>query len=418
MMRRSPGSSSRASQFLIDQSIDQRRGRRRGDPQAVGEFAAADAAALDDQHHRLELSHGQVQQQPRPLASTKLNFAQPADQPGQLRRAGSGRRLLAVPGAMARSLRLKTCDNVNSYKILKYRLHAQARVREVLLLVHFQIPHSLSRVPLPATAVARPGGAAACSPAGDGSVPLGAIAAREQSVHGRCADRHGDTGAHQAHRRATPSSVRSITTSACCWPSRTPKRPAASAGRRLSHLLPDVSGSVTESRRKTTSRRSASRCATDFPRVVGPFNVFDARLFASQTVFDLSAFKEISAASHRLAAAQAHLPQRARPRRAGRGQPVSAGAGDRGARRCRSGAARHGAGACISRRVSLRQSGIVAGLDVVRAEVRMSTDRQRATAAANDSEKAKLQLARVIGLPLGQPFTLGQRDPVRFRCPR
>ena len=35
-----------------------------------------------------------------------------------------------------------------------------------------------------------------------------------------------------------------------------------------------------------------------------------------------------------------------------------------------------------------------------------ATERQRATAARNELEKAKLQLARLIGLPLGQPFTL------------
>ena len=46
------------------------------------------------------------------------------------------------------------------------------------------------------------------------------------------------------------------------------------------------------------------------------------------------------------------------------------------------------------------------GIDVVRAEVRVSIERQRATATANDSEKAKLQLARMIGLPIGQAFTL------------
>jgi outer membrane protein TolC len=56
--------------------------------------------------------------------------------------------------------------------------------------------------------------------------------------------------------------------------------------------------------------------------------------------------------------------------------------------------------------MTLQQSGIVAGLDVVRAEVRMSTDRQRATAADNDAEKAKLRLARMIGLPVGQAFML------------
>ena len=48
----------------------------------------------------------------------------------------------------------------------------------------------------------------------------------------------------------------------------------------------------------------------------------------------------------------------------------------------------------------------------MRAEVRLSTDRQRATAAANDAQKAKLQLARVIGLPIGQEFTLVDDIPL------
>ena len=44
-------------------------------------------------------------------------------------------------------------------------------------------------------------------------------------------------------------------------------------------------------------------------------------------------------------------------------------------------------------------------------EVRMATDRQRAIAAGNDFQKTKLQLARVIGLPPGQPFELVQDLP-------
>ena len=55
---------------------------------------------------------------------------------------------------------------------------------------------------------------------------------------------------------------------------------------------------------------------------------------------------------------------------------------------------------------------------MVRAEVRVSTERQRATAAANDFEKAKLQLARVIGLPIGQAFTLVDDIPLRAGCRR
>jgi outer membrane protein TolC len=60
---------------------------------------------------------------------------------------------------------------------------------------------------------------------------------------------------------------------------------------------------------------------------------------------------------------------------------------------------------------SLRESGIVAGVDVIRAEVRLTTERQRTIAADNDFEKAKLQLARIIGLPVGQSFTLSEDIP-------
>jgi hypothetical protein len=39
---------------------------------------------------------------------------------------------------------------------------------------------------------------------------------------------------------------------------------------------------------------------------------------------------------------------------------------------------------------------------VLRAEVQLNTERQRATTAQNDFEKAKLQLSHIIGLPLGR----------------
>jgi outer membrane protein TolC len=48
----------------------------------------------------------------------------------------------------------------------------------------------------------------------------------------------------------------------------------------------------------------------------------------------------------------------------------------------------------------------VAGIDVLRAEVELNTEKQRVTATANDFEKAKLQLGRIIGLPAGQELTL------------
>jgi outer membrane protein TolC len=58
----------------------------------------------------------------------------------------------------------------------------------------------------------------------------------------------------------------------------------------------------------------------------------------------------------------------------------------------------------------LKTSGVIAGLDVIRAQVQVQTQLQRSIAAENDFEKAKLQLAHTIGIPVGQAITL--TDPM------
>jgi hypothetical protein len=50
---------------------------------------------------------------------------------------------------------------------------------------------------------------------------------------------------------------------------------------------PQVSGSVSEARRKTNLEAFGFPLREEFPRIVGPFNVFDARVFLSQAVLDL-----------------------------------------------------------------------------------------------------------------------------------
>jgi outer membrane protein TolC len=69
------------------------------------------------------------------------------------------------------------------------------------------------------------------------------------------------------------------------------------------------------------------------------------------------------------------------------------------------------ANALYQQALNLRQSGMVAGVDVLRAQVQMNAQQQRATVAGNDFEKVKLSLARVIGLPLGQTFILDPNLP-------
>ena len=178
----------------------------------------------------------------------------------------------------------------------------------------------------------------------------------------------------------------------------------------LSRLLPNITGSITESRRKTNLEAFGFPLGPGFPRIVGPYNVFDARIFLSQAVFDAEARNEASAASHRLEAAK-HSYQGARSLVMLATANIYLQALASEARSQAAQAQLESSQAIHQQAIDLRQGGIVAGLDVVRAEVRLSADRQRATAAANESQKAKLQLAHVIGLPLGQEFTLGKDIP-------
>lgn len=189
---------------------------------------------------------------------------------------------------------------------------------------------------------------------------------------------------------------------------------SAAAGERwiaLSRLLPNASASITESRRKTNLEAFGFPLGPSFPRVVGPFNVFDARVLVSQSIFDADAMNQASAAAHRLAAAK-HTYRGARSivLLASANLYLEALAAE--SRSLAAEAQLASSQAIHQQAIDLRQGGIIAGLDVVRAEVRVSADRQRATAAANDAQKAKLQLARVIGLPIGQEFNLVDNIPL------
>jgi outer membrane protein TolC len=178
----------------------------------------------------------------------------------------------------------------------------------------------------------------------------------------------------------------------------------------LSQLLPNVTGRVSEARQKTNLEAFGFPLQGQFPRVVGPFNVFDARVFLSQSVFDARALNETRAETHRLEAERQSY-------RGARDLVVLVAANlylqvlATGARADSARAQLDTAQTLHNQALDLRKSGIVAGIDVVRAEVRVATERQRATAATNEFQKSKLQLARIIGLPVGQPFDVSSVIP-------
>src|SRR5207244_12814761 len=141
------------------------------------------------------------------------------------------------------------------------------------------------------------------------------------------------------------------------------------------------------------------------PPIVGPFNLFDVRVMASQPIIDLRALNDLRAERHNVAAAS-HTYQSARELVV----LVSANAYLQAlAAAARADAARpalQSAQALFTQANDLKQNGLVAGIDVLRAEVQLNTEKQRVTATSNDFEKAKMQLGRIIGLPPGQQVAL------------
>jgi outer membrane protein TolC len=183
----------------------------------------------------------------------------------------------------------------------------------------------------------------------------------------------------------------------------------------LSHLMPNVDGRVAESRQKLNLAAFGFGSATGpsfpgVPDVVGPFNVFDARVYVTQSVFDLGAINDAREDAHLVEAAQlTHRGARDFVVHVAGNAFIQALAAAARADAARAQLAT--AKTLYTQAVNARESGIVAGIDVLRAQVQQSTQQQRATVSANEFEKSKLVLARVMGLPLGQAFALDGNLP-------
>src|SRR5262249_40195396 len=64
-----------------------------------------------------------------------------------------------------------------------------------------------------------------------------------------------------------------------------------------------------------------------------------------------------------------------------------------------------------------KNAGLSAGIDLLRSQVELQTQQQDLIAARNDFAKQKLALARMIGLPLAQQFTLSDTAPYEAVTP-
>jgi outer membrane protein TolC len=177
--------------------------------------------------------------------------------------------------------------------------------------------------------------------------------------------------------------------------------------RALADLLPSVSGSL-GSRRQVINLEAYGFPAN--PSIVGPFNVHDARVYLSQPLVDIAALNDARASALNLQA-EKYGVRTARDLVVLVAVNLYLEAVATGSRVEMTRAQQATAEALFTQAEDLKAAGIVAGIDVLRSQVELQTERQRVIAAENDFEKAKLQLARAVGLPLGQVFTLTDKIP-------
>jgi outer membrane protein TolC len=183
----------------------------------------------------------------------------------------------------------------------------------------------------------------------------------------------------------------------------------------LSSLLPDVAGRASVTRQRINLDQFGFSFP-GFPKLIGPFNVFDARLSISQAVVDVGAIARLRSRVQALNAAKYDAQD-------ARDTVVLAVASlylDAVAGMSRIEAAEaqvKTAKALFDQATDMKQAGTVAGIDVLRAQVQLETEQQQLIVLRNDHAKQKLSLARAIGLDPRQPIQLADRVAYHAMAP-
>jgi outer membrane protein TolC len=172
-------------------------------------------------------------------------------------------------------------------------------------------------------------------------------------------------------------------------------------------VLPHVSASVRQSE-QTLSTAAFGFTFPGLPTVIGPFGVFDSRIAMSSPIVDARAFGGVKAVKAEVRAAEADLKDIRETVVLAVGNLYLQAEAD--AARVDSAKAQVATAEALVRLAEDQKgAGLVAGIDVVRQQVQLQDARARLIVAENAFEKHRLSLARAIGLPAGQQFSLSDR---------
>ncbi|HVO64786.1 MAG TPA: TolC family protein [Terriglobales bacterium] len=177
----------------------------------------------------------------------------------------------------------------------------------------------------------------------------------------------------------------------------------------LSNLLPNFSAGLTENL-QTVSLAQFGFKIPGIPQIIGPYNYLDARASFSQSVFNWNYIQNQRASVQNVKSAEysykdarelvvfavgnAYLQTIAASSRVDTAQAQVTTAR-----------------ALYTKAVDQQRAGVTAAIDTLRAQVEFQARQQQLIVARNDFAKNKLSLARVIGLPPGQEFTLTDKAP-------
>lgn len=177
----------------------------------------------------------------------------------------------------------------------------------------------------------------------------------------------------------------------------------------LNSLLPNVEGRVAETVQQINLAALGLPSFAGVPRIVGPFSVSDARASTSFPAFNYSSLESYRAARTVEAAARLSYTDL-------RDQVVTAVVqlylqalttqAEIDAVRAQLTTAE----ALYRQALDQKNAGVAIGIDVLRAQVEMQNQKQRLILNTAEAEKAKLNLARAIGLPSGQRIQLQAPD--------
>ena len=175
-------------------------------------------------------------------------------------------------------------------------------------------------------------------------------------------------------------------------------------------LLPDLSGSfsyesMTRNLQAFGLRLNSPIPGIQIPTFVGPFNVLDARVSVTQSIFDLSSIRRYQASKVGVTSAKSDV--------SGTEEQVAAQVARAYLAAIRADADVDAVKADVAlsealqkQAENLKEAGTGTGIEITRARVQLASDRQRLLVAENARRAAGLQLARAMALRLDAALVL------------